>query len=202
MGSFSTSASTLTGTTPIYMYVIYIGAVLLGIAIIAAMWRAFTKAGKPGWAAIIPIYNIIVEIEVAGKPVWWILLFFVPLAQVIIPFIIAIEIAKRFGKSALWGFFLLGLFPIGWIILAFDDSVYSPDGNDQSNLQSPVDPPTSANVASSINQAPEPPAPEVVNQVSTDIPVEPANPAAPQVPSEPSTENPAVTENQTPQNPT
>lgn len=60
-------------------------------------------------------------------------------------------------------------------------------------MQSPAS--TSENLASPINQAPEPPAPEVVNQASTDIPVEPANPTAPQAPTKPPVEN------QTPQNP-
>ena len=52
---------------------VYFAIILL---IIISMWKIFTKAGKPGWAAIIPIYNIIVLLEIVGKPVWWIILIF------------------------------------------------------------------------------------------------------------------------------
>jgi hypothetical protein len=50
---------------------------LIAAFMIAAMWKVFTKAGKPGWAAIVPIYNIIVLLGIAGKPTWWIILFFI-----------------------------------------------------------------------------------------------------------------------------
>ena len=53
--------------------------VLVYIAIIvfeiAALWKVFVKAGHPGWAAIIPIYNIYVLLKVIGRPGWWLLLF-------------------------------------------------------------------------------------------------------------------------------
>ena len=52
---------------------------VFGLLIIASLWKIFTKAGKPGWAAIVPIYNIIVLLEIVNKPLWWIVLFFIPL---------------------------------------------------------------------------------------------------------------------------
>lgn len=95
------------------------------VLMIAALWKIFTKAGKPGWASIIPIYNTIVEIEIAGKPVWWVFLMFVPLVNIVIAFIIVMDLAKAFGKSGAWGFFLLGLLPfIGFPILGFGSARY------------------------------------------------------------------------------
>ena len=47
----------------------------LSLIVVAGFWKTFTKAGKPGWAAIIPIYNVVVLLQIAGRPVWWILLF-------------------------------------------------------------------------------------------------------------------------------
>jgi Ca2+-transporting ATPase len=47
---------------------------------IASMWKVFTKANQPGWAAIVPIYNMLVMLEVAKKPTWWIAMMFIPLA--------------------------------------------------------------------------------------------------------------------------
>ena len=51
----------------LFIILIYLAIVLL---MIASMWKVFTKAGKPGWAAIVPIYNTIVLLEIVGKPIW------------------------------------------------------------------------------------------------------------------------------------
>ena len=55
-----------------------------------AVWKVCTKAGKPGWAAIIPIYNLIVLFEITGKPIWWIVLFLIPVVNFIAPLIVMI----------------------------------------------------------------------------------------------------------------
>ena len=99
----------------------------LAIAVIAivATWKIFTKAQKPGWAAIVPIYNIIVMLEVIGRPLWWILLFLIPLVNIIVGIVIAIDLAKSFGKDALFGVVALWLFSIiGYLILGFGSAQY------------------------------------------------------------------------------
>jgi len=100
---------------------------LLAIAVIGiiGVWKVFTKAGQPGWAAIIPIYNIIVLLQIVGRPIWWFILLLIPLVNLIILIILAIDLAKSFGKSAAWGFFLLFVFSfIGYLILGFGDARY------------------------------------------------------------------------------
>lgn len=92
---------------------------------IACMWKIFAKAGKPGWAAIVPIYNIIVLLEIIGKPWWWLFLMMIPLVNFIIMIIMALELAKVFGKGAGFG---VGLILLGFIfypILAFSDAKYT-----------------------------------------------------------------------------
>ena len=94
------------------------------IAIIVGIWKVFTKAGKPGWAAIIPIYNGIVLLQIAGKPIWWIILFFIPVVNLIIAILVGIAVARNFGKSELFG---VGLGLLGFIfypILGFGDARY------------------------------------------------------------------------------
>jgi hypothetical protein len=102
--------------------------VIIGLAfavlMIASMWKVFTKAGKPGWAAIIPIYNIIVMLEIAGKPIWWIVLFLIPLVSLIVSIMVAIGIANNFGKGAGFGLGLAFLGPIFYPILAFGSAQY------------------------------------------------------------------------------
>jgi hypothetical protein len=101
-----------------------IGLVVLVLVIIAG-WRVFTKAGKPGWAIIIPIYNVIVLCQVAGKPGWWFILYCIPIVNIIIAIIVSIALAKAFGKSGAFGFFLLFLLSIiGWLILGFGKAQY------------------------------------------------------------------------------
>ena len=96
----------------------------LSIFIIAGVWKAFAKAGKPGWACLVPIYNVIVMLEMARKPVWWIILFLIPFVQLVVAIIVLIEIAKNFGKGAGFGIGLALLSPIFWPILGFGDAQY------------------------------------------------------------------------------
>jgi hypothetical protein len=94
------------------------------ILIIAGMWKVFVKAGQPGWAAIVPIYNIIVLLQISGKPVWWILLFLIPVVNLVIAILVGIAIAKNFGKSDAFG---VGLGLLGFVfypILGFGDAQY------------------------------------------------------------------------------
>ena len=98
---------------------------VIAILMIAAMWKTLAKAGKPGWAAIIPIYNYMVLGEVAGYPIWFGLLALIPFVNIVILIMIALGVAKGFGKSGAWGFFLLALLPfIGYPILGFGDATY------------------------------------------------------------------------------
>jgi hypothetical protein len=94
------------------------------LLMIASMWKVFTKAGEPGWAAIIPIYNIIVWCKIVGRPAWWVILLLLPCINIVILFILAIDLAKSFGKGAGFG---IGLALLGFIffpILAFGSAQY------------------------------------------------------------------------------
>lgn len=95
----------------------------IGITI-AGMWMTFEKAGKPGWACIIPIYNLIVMLQIAGKPLWWIILFLIPLVNLVIAIIVALDIARSFGKGSGFGIGLVFLPFIFYAILGFGDARY------------------------------------------------------------------------------
>lgn len=92
---------------------------VITLIVVISMWRLFTKAGKPGWAAIVPIYNIIVMLEIAGKPLWWVIMFFLPIANVVFTILTYIDFAKAYGKDALWGVLLAFFTPIVAPIMAF-----------------------------------------------------------------------------------
>ena len=92
------------------------------VVVIAGIWKAFEKAGAPGWAAIIPIYNYYVMVKMAGKEGWWVILLFIPLVNLIVIFIVSIEIARNFGKSTGFGVGMVFLSFIFWPILGFGDA--------------------------------------------------------------------------------
>jgi hypothetical protein len=92
------------------------------VVVIAGVWKAFEKAGAPGWAAIIPIYNYYVMVKMAGKEGWWVILIFIPLVNIVVAFIVMIEIAKNFGKSTGFGVGLVLLSFVFWPILGFGDA--------------------------------------------------------------------------------
>jgi Na+/glutamate symporter len=100
--------------------------IALVVFYIIAGWKIFVKAGKPGWACLIPIYNIIVMLDIVKRPIWWLILFFIPFVNIIITIILSIDMAKAFGKSAAFGFFML--FILGFIgspMLAFGSATYT-----------------------------------------------------------------------------
>ncbi len=100
--------------------------VLLGIFVLVALWKVYQKAGKPGWAAIIPIYNILVLLEIVGKPWWWLLLMFIPFVNIVIMVIVYIELAKVFGHGVGYGIGLLLLPYVFVAMLGFGSSQYTP----------------------------------------------------------------------------
>ncbi len=104
-----------------FVGIIYLIVIVL---VIAGIWKTFTKAGQPGWAAIIPIYNYIVMIQIAGKPIWWIILCLIPFVNIIVMFIVCIAIAEKFGKGTGFGIGLALLGFIFFLILGFGDAKY------------------------------------------------------------------------------
>lgn len=99
----------------------------LVVCVIAVLgwWKMFQKANEPGWAAIIPIYNAYILLKIAGRPGWWLILYFIPVLNIVVAIVVAIDVAKAFGQSAMFGFFLNFLFGgIGYLILGFGNYQY------------------------------------------------------------------------------
>src|ERR1700726_973704 len=81
-----------------------IGAMLIPLFIIAVItligkWKIYEKAGKPGWAALIPVYTWIVMLEIVGKPIWWIFLFFIPCVNIVFMIWTVNLLSKSFGQT-------------------------------------------------------------------------------------------------------
>ena len=77
------------------------------VFLIVCWWRVFTKAAQPGWAAIIPIYNVYVMIKIAGRPGWWLVWILLPPVFIVIAIIVIIDVAKNFGRGVGFGIGML-----------------------------------------------------------------------------------------------
>lgn len=94
------------------------------VTVFIAYWKVFVKAGRPGWAILVPFYNAYVFLKIAGRPGWWLLLFLIPLVNIVIGFIVTIDIAKSFGKGVGFAMGLIFLGPIFYAILGFGQAEY------------------------------------------------------------------------------
>ena len=124
-----------------FWWLLYIAVIVL---MIVGMWKVFAKAGKPGWAAIVPFYNMYVLVEIVGKPVWWFIMFFIPFVNIVFMILTYIALAPRFGKS---GGFAVGLIFLPFVffpILGFDSSTYIPPGAPAAPAAPPAPPAASA----------------------------------------------------------
>jgi len=188
MSSSDSAAAFVAAIVGLVVYMVVI------IVCIAVMWKLYRKANKPGWAAIVPVYNYVVLLEIVGRPIWWILLTFVPIVNIYIAFVIALDLAKSFGKSTGFGVanFLVPFvtYPIlalskgshymGPIAAGLDSFAPAPD-----HAMTPSETTASGQpIAPTMNKAPQPPA----ENTSAGQPVPPSTP--PETPSEPTQPRP------------
>jgi len=108
-----------------FAIVLYILIVLaLSIVIIVAEWKIYTKAGKPGWAVLIPIYNTLVMLEIVGKPWWWILLMLIPVVNMVFVIWMINLLSKSFGKDEGYTIGLILLPIVFYPLLGFGNAEY------------------------------------------------------------------------------
>ena len=155
----STSAGEAAGIFAIFSALLIPFLIIAAIMIIAH-WKIYEKAGKPGWAAIIPIYNAIVLLEIVGKPVWWIILFFIPCVNIVFLIWVTNLLSKSFGQSEGFTVGLLLLGVVFYPILGFGNYQYlGPSAKEAGGLR-PIDP--SLGYKDPFNTPPPPPPPPQV----------------------------------------
>ncbi|MCW7940560.1 hypothetical protein AAW14_00365 [Streptomyces hygroscopicus] len=114
---------TESGSAPVHIVMLAV-ALLLLVFETAALWRVLAKAGRPGWGAIIPIYNLYLWLKVAKRPGWWLILYLIPGVNIIVHIVVSIDVARLFGKGTTFG---VGLWLLPWIsvpILGFGSARY------------------------------------------------------------------------------
>lgn len=113
-----TDISAILGTYAILVLVI-------AVIMIVANWKIYTKAGKPGWASLVPFYNMYLMYEIAGMNGWMFLLTFIPIVNIVIQIMLYLNLAKKFGKSTGFAIGLILLNPIFLLLLAFGNAEYN-----------------------------------------------------------------------------
>lgn len=105
-----------------------LGMVLFYLAVVVvfiiAEWRIFEKGGQPGWAVLIPIYNLYVLLKMVGRPGWWLLLMLIPIVNFIVGIIVLNDLSKSFGQGVGFTLGLIFLSPIFILMLGFGDFKY------------------------------------------------------------------------------
>ncbi|HPF00197.1 MAG TPA: DUF5684 domain-containing protein [Bacteroidales bacterium] len=109
-----------TGTIVFYL-------VIMIFLVIIPMWKIFTKAGQPGWACLVPIYNVYVMTLIAKKPAWWmVMILIVPIANIIFGIMLLHAIVTNFGKGAGFTLGVIFLSIIFIPILGYGSAQYNP----------------------------------------------------------------------------
>ena len=101
-----------------------IATTVITLVILAATWKLYQKAGQPGWAAIIPIYDTYIMFKLAWGNGWMFLLLFVPIVDIVIYLMLLWKLAKAFGKGAGMFLLLLLVHPIALMMLGFGSATY------------------------------------------------------------------------------
>lgn len=151
---YSTDNTSASGSVAVF-FIIY---VIVVVALLVASWKAFTKAGRKGWEAIIPFYNLVVLCQIVGLSGWFLLLFLVPFVNLIFSIYLLHRISKSFGHGA--GMTILQILLIGQFIIAFGKSQYvGPNGQPKADNPTPPSPTPPPPAQPTTPAAPQPPAP-------------------------------------------
>lgn len=190
--STSTSSGSLEGPALVTALLLYVALILLvAVPSLITNWRLYKKAGHPGWTSIVPIYNVMVEIEIAKQPMWYLALLFVPVVNIVVSIMILIEFTKQYTQNL--GFWLAYIFlPIVAVFMVSKVDYIGGEATEQyvpTDSTFPVNIPTNSSVAATPPEQPPAPAQETPVQgftptesfgasVTTDDPMDEPSPAA------------------------
>lgn len=109
---------------------------LMTIAALAGAWQVFVKAGRQGWEAIVPIYNIYVLTVITGQPWWLLILCLIPIVNLIALGLLCWKLSERFGQTWLFAVGLVFLPFVFYPVLGFSDARYTPSSNNNQRFLS------------------------------------------------------------------
>lgn len=93
-----------------------LGSLFITLVALAGNWRLFVKCGQPGWAVVVPGYNVVVAMRIIGRPAKDALLFLIPGFNVFFFFKTILELAASFGKQGVLDSILACVFNVFYIL--------------------------------------------------------------------------------------
>ena len=152
-------AAVVVGTLLVFSFFFFV----IGLVMLISMWKIFRKAGKQGWEAIIPIYNMVILLDIVKLPMWYVIMFFIPVINFVFMIITYVNLAKAFGKDTVFAILLLFIPIIGFPMLAFGKSKYVYDSNTPVN-ENPFGQSNNNQMQQPVNNEPVQPSNEPNNQ--------------------------------------
>ena len=117
---------------------------LVGLAFtvlwIAGAWRMFEKAGQPGWGILVPIYNLLLIVRIAGSPDWMFVLLLIPFANIVAHIFVCLDLGKRFSKGGAFTVGLIFLPAVFYAVLGLGSAEYTPPALASSDEIPPAQP--------------------------------------------------------------
>lgn len=126
--TYDPSYGSMLGGIMAFMGTMWLVTMIISIVCIIGLWKVYSKAGRPGWAALIPFYNQYVLFDIALGNGWKFLTMLIPFYNIYIMFKVYIELAHVFGESTGYGIGLVFLQPIFICLLGFGKAQYAPNG--------------------------------------------------------------------------
>lgn len=114
------AGAAIAGTMMMFFLVFGVG---MYIYVALALQTIANKTGTiNAWLAWIPIANIILMLNIAKKPLWWIILFLIPLVNIVAAIMVWMGVAEARRKPSWWGILmivpLVGLIVPGYLAWA------------------------------------------------------------------------------------
>ena len=138
-GNYSSGAAAVGGLAIGFLIFIWILAIAVAVVQIIGMWKMFKKAGKNGWEAIIPFYNVWVLFEISGYPGYYMFFAFIPCVGAIVLLVFEIlayiSLSKKFGKSSGFAVLMIFLPVVAYCILGFGNDTYDDSLGEHKNTQ-------------------------------------------------------------------
>lgn len=132
--------NTLLSSLFAFLWTFALIAIAISVFYTIVMWKIFKKAGQPGWAALIPIYNIVIMLKIAKMPLWWLALLLIPVVNgigaIAFGIVWSLQLAKVFGKDTTFGVLTIFFNFVTLPILAFGDAKYL----DETDTDIPTEP--------------------------------------------------------------
>ena len=90
----------------LFVFLIIFAAIYVYFALAFSTIAKKTNTANAWWAWV-PILNIVLMINIAKKPVWWVVLFFVPIVSIVMLIIVMMAVAEARGKPNWWGILMI-----------------------------------------------------------------------------------------------